>query len=71
MATVIRAKTGWAVLPEHENVGWWVGWVEDPTGTRVFATVLEARAPGPTFLPARQAVTREVLTRLGVLGADR
>lgn len=68
---LIRAKTGWAVLPERANVGWWVGWVDGPDGAHVFATALEAESPGPAFLPARQAVTREVLTQLGVLGAAR
>ncbi len=63
----IRSKTGWAVLHETENVGWWVGWVERKSGVHVFATVLEAREPDQTFGPARQAVTRQVLGQLGVL----
>ncbi len=67
----IRSKTGWAVLPEAENVGWWIGWIERKSGVHVFATVLEARAPDPTFGPARQAVTRQVLGQLGVLERSR
>jgi len=64
---VIRAKTGWAVMPPSENVGWWVGWVERRGRVHVFATVLEATAPNQTFGPARQGVTRSVLGQLGVL----
>jgi beta-lactamase class D len=63
----IRAKTGWAVLGDADNVGWWVGWVERGSGVHVFATVLEATAPDQTFGPARQAVTRRVLDELGFL----
>jgi beta-lactamase class D len=68
---VLRAKTGWAVLPEAENVGWWVGWVERESGVLIFATVLEATAPGDTFGPARQAVTRRVLEDVGALEAGQ
>jgi beta-lactamase class D len=67
----IRSKTGWAVLAETENVGWWVGWVERESGVHVFATVLEAREPDQTFGPARLAVTREVLGHLGILELSR
>ena len=67
----IRSKTGWAVLQETENVGWWVGWVERESGVHVFATVLEAREPDQTFGPARQAVTRQVLGHLGILEFSR
>jgi beta-lactamase class D len=68
---ILRAKTGWAILPEAENVGWWVGWVEGESGVLIFATVLEATAPNSTFGPARQAVTRRVLEDIGVLEAGR
>ncbi len=64
---VIRAKTGWTVLPQNENVGWWVGWVEREGRVHMFATALEAKAPNDTFGPARVGVTRDVLTRIGVL----
>ncbi len=63
----VRAKTGWAVLPGGENAGGWVGWVERQGGVHFFATVLEATAPGETFGPARQAVTRTVLAGLALL----
>jgi beta-lactamase class D len=68
---VLRAKTGWAILPGAENVGWWVGWVEREAGVLIFATVLEATAPDNTFGPARQAVTRRALEDIGVLEAGR
>ena len=65
----LRAKTGWAVLAENRNVGWWVGWVETSESVYVFATALEATAPGPSFGPAREALKRTVLSQLGVLRA--
>lgn len=64
---VIRAKTGLVVLPQGENVGWWVGTVERGGRVHVFATVLETTTPDQTFAPARQGVTRRVLGQLGVL----
>lgn len=68
---VLRAKTGWAILPEAANVGWWVGWVEHESKVFVFATVLEATSPDGTFGTARQVVTRRVLENIGVLKANR
>jgi len=68
---IICSKTGWAVLSETENVGWWIGWIQRESGVHVFATVLEARAPDQTFGPARQAVTRRVLGHLGILEFNR
>lgn len=64
---VLRAKTGWAVLPDAENVGWWVGWVERDSEVTIFATVLEATAPDNTFGSTREVVTRRVLEDIGVL----
>ncbi len=62
----LRAKTGWAMLPESKNVGWWVGWVEGQNDTYFFATTLEATAPDPAkFGAARQKITRQVLKQLG------
>jgi len=57
----IRSKTGLAVLEGDENTGWWVGWVESDAGVRFFASVLQAKAPDDTFIPARQAVARAAL----------
>jgi beta-lactamase class D len=68
---LLRAKTGWAILPDAVNVGWWVGWVEREAGALFFATVLEATAPDDTFGPARQGVTRRALEDLGVLETGR
>lgn len=68
---VIRAKTGLVVLPQGENVGWWVGWIERRGRVNVFATVLETTRPDDTFAPARQALTRSVLGQLGVLSPSQ
>ena len=32
----LRAKTGWQARVEPQ-IGWWVGWVETPTGAVIFA----------------------------------
>lgn len=56
-----RGKTGLAVLEGDENTGWWVGWVERESGVRFFASLLQAKAPDDTFIPARQSVARAAL----------
>jgi predicted dipeptidase len=57
----IRGKTGLAVLEAQENTGWWVGWEETAAGVRFFAALLQAKAPGDTFVPARVALGRAAL----------
>lgn len=63
----IAAKTGWSSMPDSSDVGWWVGWVERGRDTLFFATALQSRRDD-ALGPARQAVTRAVLKRLGWLG---
>ncbi len=58
---ILRAKTGWS-----GTIGWWVGWVERPTGAVFFA--LNIDTPDRTDdLPKREAIGRAVLTSLGAL----
>lgn len=66
---VIRAKTGWAIPGNTHHIGWWVGWVERGTDVYAFATVLQSTSPGDTFGPSRLSVTRQILERVGALGA--
>ncbi len=56
-----RGKTGLAVLDGDENTGWWVGWLESERGVRFVAALLQARAPGEDFIPARQTLARAAL----------
>jgi beta-lactamase class D len=63
---LIRAKTGLATL-DDQTTGWWVGWVEQDSQVHFFATVLQARAPDQSFIPARIEVTRKVLQMLNLL----
>lgn len=64
---MVRAKTGWAVLPNDHEVGWWVGWVERGSDVYFFASMIEGDNPGATFGAARTEVPRAVLHRLGIL----
>lgn len=55
------AKTGWAVLPENRNVGWWVGWARQDERILFFATVLDSHAPRDDFGKQRIELTKEVV----------
>ncbi|MGJ8673841.1 class D beta-lactamase [Rubritalea sp.] len=58
---ILRAKTGWS-----GTIGWWVGWVEHPTGAVFFA--LNIDTPNRTDdLFKREAIVREVLQSMKAL----
>ncbi len=60
---ILRAKTGW-----EGRMGWWVGWVEWPTGPVFFA--LNIDTPNRLGdLPKREAVGRAILRSLDALPA--
>ncbi|RTQ99866.1 class D beta-lactamase [Halomonas nitroreducens] len=60
---ILRAKSGW-----DGRVGWWVGWVERPSGPVFFALNLDT-PERLADLPKREAITRAVLRRLEALPA--
>ena len=58
---ILRAKTGWS-----GKIGWWVGWVEWPTGPVFFALNIDTpRRLGD--LAKRQDITRRILRSIGAL----
>ena len=58
---ILRAKTGWS-----GKVGWWVGWVEWPTGPVFFA--LNIDTPNRlNDLSKRQEITRNILRSISAL----
>jgi beta-lactamase class D len=59
--TILRAKTGWS-----GTVGWWVGWVESPTGPIFFALNIDTPARLDD-LPKREIVVRGILESIGAL----
>ena len=62
---ILRAKTGWGrrLTPE---VGWWVGWVEHPTGAVFFALNIEMAHDGDD-LPKREGIARAILQSIDAL----
>lgn len=61
---ILRAKTGW-----EGRFGWWVGWVEQPSGAVFFA--LNIDTPKRTEdLYKRQAITRQILQSIDALPAQ-
>jgi len=58
---ILRAKTGWS-----GKIGWWIGWVEWPTGPVFFALNLDT--PNRTSdVSKRQDITRNILRSIGAL----
>lgn len=58
---ILRAKSGWS-----GSIGWWVGWVECPTGPVFFA--LNMDTPHQLAdLPKREKIARSVLRSLNAL----
>ncbi|WP_461017252.1 class D beta-lactamase [Streptomyces daliensis] len=59
----VRAKTGWARLPDTDQ-GWWVGWAEHDGRRYCFALVMDVERP--ELADKRIALGHELLRRLGV-----
>lgn len=58
---ILRAKTGWS-----GTIGWWVGWVEHPTGTVFFALNIDT-PERLNDLPKRESVARAILRSIKAL----
>lgn len=58
---ILRAKTGW-----EGRYGWWVGWVEHPSGPVFFALNIDTPMRMED-LHKRAAITREILRDIGAL----
>lgn len=62
---ILRAKTGW-----EGRFGWWVGYVEWPTGPVFFALNIDT-PERMADLYKREAIVRDILQSLGALPAAR
>jgi beta-lactamase class D len=62
---ILRAKTGW-----EGRIGWWVGWVEWPTGPVFFALNIDT-PNGMKDLFKRKAIVRDVLSSIQALSSDK
>ena len=62
---ILRAKTGWQARVEPQ-IGWWVGWVETPTGAVIFALNIDLPG-GMKDAPKREAIVRSILQSIGAL----
>ncbi|MDM0115458.1 class D beta-lactamase [Variovorax sp. J22R133] len=58
---ILRAKSGWS-----GKVGWWVGWVEWPSGPVFFALIIDT-PKRMSDLPKRMDITRRILRSLDAL----
>lgn len=58
---ILRGKTGW-----NGSIGWWVGWVEHPTGAVFFALNIDTPNRAED-LPKREGIARAILVSMGAL----
>ncbi|MBW4552001.1 MAG: class D beta-lactamase [Aphanocapsa sp. GSE-SYN-MK-11-07L] len=58
---ILRGKTGWT-----GDIGWWVGWVEQPTGPVFFALHIDT-PNGIEDLPKREGIVRSILQSINAL----
>ena len=68
----LYAKTGWYSSDEAQDIGWYVGWLEQGSGaapgTYVFAFDMDIETP-ETDIPKRPAAVRQALVDIGALPA--
>lgn len=62
---ILRAKTGW-----DGKLGWWVGWVEWPSGPVFFALNIDT-PHRMEDLPKRESITRDILKSLQALPENK
>jgi beta-lactamase class D len=62
---ILRAKTGW-----QGRHGWWVGWIEWPTGPVFFALNIDT-PEGMKDLYKRQAIVRDILISINALPSEK
>ncbi len=63
---VLSAKAGFANAGET-SIGWYVGFVEKNDNVYFFATNIESKTGGSSFIAARVEITRTLLGELGLL----
>lgn len=67
LGQTLRGKTGWATFPD-QNIGWFVGYLEEKDNAYFFATNLEAGQPAPEkFIESRRKITENILRELKLL----
>jgi beta-lactamase class D len=57
----LHGKTGWAYPGKPSEIGWFVGWVEDPATPRYVAVALEPVPRGIDMMTVRQQLAEEAL----------
>jgi len=64
----LSGKTGWAVIGE-ENIGWFVGYLENQNGMYYFATRITPKTDLDTdnFIKARKQITLDAFKKLGII----
>ena len=60
------AKTGWAILPDKTNIGWFVGYILKDGKWYTFATNIESKTEIIGFQQIRRDITSEIFTQLGL-----
>lgn len=62
----LGAKTGWAILPDKTNIGWFVGYILKNGKWYTFATNIESKTEIEGFQQIRRDITYQILDQLGL-----
>jgi beta-lactamase class D len=67
----LRAKTGWAIMPDGNDVGWFVGYLEQGGNVHFFVCNIQGNSTNMQAFPgARKAITTDILNAAGLMEAS-
>lgn len=65
---ILRAKTGWATMPDNVEIGWFIGYLEEGGNVYYFVCNIQNNDTKSTdFSSARKAITCDILKEAGLM----
>lgn len=64
----LLGKTGWGIMDEKRNIGWFVGYLEKNDNVYFYAVNIESKEPDEHFASYRKEIVTEAFEMLGIMG---